>query len=591
MSLDKRINTPFQEKQRDLSPFSLEDQTELDVLVHTATQRRAVEQTVRRLSRPSKPTRTIKIKRGLDLPMAGGPVQEIEAGPEITRVAVVGPDYVGMKPTMAVEVGEKVRAGQLLFTDKKQPGVRYTAPGAGTVTAIHRGAKRAFLSVVIDLEGNEHENFPRYDDAKLDQLDAQKVVDHLVESGLWTSLRTRPFGRVPSPTALGTAGAKVEEAVKIGDIKLPIIAKIDRGSGQAACPSGESCSGSCASAGSGCESDSESGSSQIPGALFITAIDTRPLAADPEVVIGQRAGFFYDGLRVLGRLGIAKNYLCTAPGARIPGGDLPNLERVDFAGPHPAGLPGTHIHMLHPVGRKETVWQIGYQDVIAIGKLFRTGRLDLERVVSLAGPGVARPRLVRTRLGADLNQLVDGQLVQQNPVKVTDEKVDPVAPESRLENPMRIVSGSVLDGRKSNGETLGFLGRYDLQVSVLPEMAHREMFGWISPGVKKFSIKNVVASCLMPKREMIFSTAVHGGRRAIVPIGAYERVMPLDILPTFLLKSLSIGDLEQSEALGCLELDEEDVALLTFVCPGKADYGVMLRRMLDELYADVSGTD
>ena len=534
------------------------------------------------LTPSAKPAKAIKLKRGLDLPIAGEPAQKIVPGPTVNRVAVVGPDYVGMKPTMAVEEGDQVVTGQVLFRDKKQPGVCYTSPGCGKVVAIHRGAKRVLLSVVIELEGSDNEYFTSYSDRELDSIKREDVIRQLVDSGAWTSLRERPFDRVPSPMAFGplnaeeeAADAVCESAVKLEGV-LQLVGKELDGNASI-CPNSATCSGSCSSGkiaeeeGSQAEADSEA--NLVPSALFITAIDTRPLAADPEVVIGQRTGYFYDGLRVLGRLGIAKNYLCTAPGARIPGDNLPHIERAEFAGPHPAGLVGTHIHTLAPAGRNRRVWHINYQDVIAIGRLFRTGKIDTERVVSLAGPSVKQPRLIRTRVGADLNELLKDQLI-----KDSDEQ-----------GKHRVVSGSVLAGRSVAGKHVdasetAFLGRYDLQISVLPEFENRELFGWITPGLKKFSVKNVVFSKLLGrKRRFAFDTAVHGGRRAIVPIGAYQKVMPLDILPDFLLKALSIGDLELSESLGCLELTEEDVALLTYVCPGKADYGVMLRRVLDEI--------
>jgi len=468
---------------------------------------------------------TFRIGKGLDLPITGWPRQEIDNSLEVSRVAVVGPDYVGMRPTMAVEVGDRVKAGQVVFADKKQPGVVHTAPGAGRVAAINRGAKRAFLSLEIELEGNESEIFGEHSPGAIKGLGRTAVVDVLVRSGFWTSLRTRPFSRVPSPES-------------------------------------------------------------TPHAIFVTAMDTSPLAADPAVVLAERPGDFVAGLAVLGRLGAQHVYLCKAAGAEIPGAGVEGgglrvegggavveggglrvegggavvegVEVAEFAGPHPAGLPGTHIHFLAPVGRGRTAWHLNYQDVLAIGRLFLTGRPDFERVVALAGPGVADPRLVRTRLGANLTELVDGQLAGEN---------------------VRVVSGSVLCGRRAE-RPMDYLGRYHLQVSVLAEAAEREFFGWIMPGFDKFSLLNVVASKLLPGRRFAMTTAMHGGHRAIVPMGMYERVVPLDILPTFLLKALSVGDLEAAEALGCLELDEEDLALATFVCPGKGDYGVMLRENL-----------
>lgn len=293
----------------------------------------------------------IKIKRGLDLPISGAPEQRIEAARPVRSVALIGFDYHGMKPTMAVQVGDRVKLGQALFTDKKNPSVSYTAPGAGVVSAIHRGEKRVLQSVVIDLDGDEQLEFARYPADKLATLSAEQVRDNLLQSGLWTALRTRPFSKVPDPES-------------------------------------------------------------SPSSIFVTAIDTQPLAADPQVVIAEQGEAFQAGLTVLGRL--ARVFLCKAEGVSLPGEALSGVTAQAFAGPHPAGLPGTHIHFLDPVGAGKSVWNLNYQDVIAIGKLFTTGQLWTERVIALAGPVVEKPRLVRTRLGANLDELAAGQLQPGN---------------------------------------------------------------------------------------------------------------------------------------------------------------------------------
>lgn len=438
----------------------------------------------------------MRIRRGLDLPIEGAPQQAIGDGAVVETVALVGPDYVGMKPTLAVKVGDHVKTGQVLFGDKKTPGVKYTSPGCGRVVAIHRGQKRAFQSVVVQITGDEAETFAHWPADRLDRLDGAEVRANLIDSGLWTAFRTRPFSKVPAPES-------------------------------------------------------------APASIFVTAIDTNPLAARPEVVVAERVDDFVAGLRVLGRLGGRRVFVCKAPDAAIPGADLPGVTVVEFAGPHPAGLPGTHIHFLDPVGRRKTVWHVGYQDVIAMGHLFTRGQLDPARVISLAGPGVAAPRLVRTRLGANIGELVAGEVADGH---------------------FRVISGSVFSGRTAQAP-LDFLGRYHLQVSTLPVCQERRLFDWLMPGFRKFSIKRVTVASLL-RRKFSLSTSMGGRRRAIVPIGSYERVMPLDILPTFLLRALEMDDLDQAEALGCLELDEEDLALCTFVCPGKGEYGSMLRRNL-----------
>ncbi|MDR0736047.1 MAG: Na(+)-translocating NADH-quinone reductase subunit A [Zoogloeaceae bacterium] len=442
--------------------------------------------------------RMIRIKRGLDLPISGAPRQRIEAGQGARRVALIGDDYPGMKPSMAVQVGDRVKLGQVLFSDKKTLGVHFTAPGAGVVSAIHRGARRAFNSIVIDLEGDAALSFAHYADSELDALDAAKVRENLQQSGLWTAFRTRPFSRIPAADA-------------------------------------------------------------IPASLFITAIDTHPLAVDPAIVLAEYADDFTRGIRVLSRLG--KIFLCAGEKGDIPGTDLPGVTLERFFGPHPAGLPGTHIHFLDPVDARKSVWHVGYQDVIAIGKLFATGQLWVERVISLAGPVAKNPRLLRTRLGASLDDLTAGEL---------------------LPGENRVISGSVFGGRTAAGP-LAFLGRYHRQVSCLAEGRERELLHFLRAGTDKHSVLNLFISCLARGRKFPFTTTTNGSPRAIVPVGNYEAVMPLDILPTQLLRYLVVGDTEMAQKLGCLELDEEDLALCTYVCAGKYEYGPILRDVLTRI--------
>ncbi len=432
----------------------------------------------------------INIKRGLDLPITGSPEQTIAEERHVRSVAVLGSDYVGMKPTMAVAVGDRVNLGQLLFTDKKNTDVRYTSPASGVVAAIHRGEKRVFQSLVIDVDGEGEETFSQYAPVDLDGLTREQVQENLVQSGLWTALRTRPYSKVPEP---GTA----------------------------------------------------------PVALFVTAMDTSPLSANPEVIIAEQAEAFEQGLKMLSKLTDGKLYLCKALGAVMPTGPA---QVEEFTGPHPAGLVGTHIHFLEPVGANKMVWHIGYQDVIAVGKLFVTGRLFVERVVALAGPQVEKPRLIRTRLGASTEELTAGELL-------TDEN--------------RVISGSVFGGFTASGP-YAYLGRYSNQITVLREGRERPLLHYIVPGSDRFSVMPIYVSRFM-KKLFPFSTTTNGSERAMVPVGAYEKVMPLDVLPTQLLRSIIVGDTETAQKLGVLELDEEDLALCTYVCPGKYEYGPILR--------------
>ncbi|MDP4558166.1 Na(+)-translocating NADH-quinone reductase subunit A [Halomonas meridiana] len=438
----------------------------------------------------------IEVKKGLDLPITGAPEQRIEDAQPVRHVAILGTDYVGMKPTMEVQEGDKVKLGQLLFTDKKIDGVRFTAPAGGEVVAINRGEKRRLLSVVIKVDENEEAmTFASHDRGALAQLDRQTVVDQLVESGLWIALRTRPFSRTPA---------------------------ID----------------------------------SVPADIFVTAVDTHPLSADPAFIINENAQAFEDGLKVLTRLTEGNVFLCTGANASVPGSDISGVKTESFAGPHPAGLVGTHIHYLSPVALHKKVWHIGYQDVIAFGKLFAEGKLDMSRIIAVGGPRAQKPRLLRTRIGASTEELLAGEIIQ---------------PEDT-----RVISGSVFSGAAAEGKVT-YLGRFHSQVSLLEEGNKRTFMGWLSPGANRHSVMGIYLSKIKGLSNYAPTTSTNGSERAMVPVGNYERVMPLDVMPTQLLRSLIVGDIEVAMQLGCLELDEEDLALCTYVCPGKYEYGPILR--------------
>ncbi|WP_041394657.1 Na(+)-translocating NADH-quinone reductase subunit A [Photobacterium profundum] len=441
----------------------------------------------------------ITIKKGLDIPISGTPTQVINDGNTITRVALLGEEYVGMRPTMHTRVGDVVKKGQVLFEDKKNPGVKFTAPASGKVAEINRGAKRVLQSVVIDVEGNEQVTFNSYKADQLAQLDRAAIVEQLVESGMWTALRTRPFSKV----------AAIDSETK---------------------------------------------------AIFVTAVDTNPLAANPEAIINEQADAFVAGLTLLSRLTSDKVHVCKS-GASLPRCSETNVEEHVFNGPHPSGLVGTHIHMLFGANAANVAWHINYQDVIAFGQLFLTGELYTDRVVALAGPVVNKPRLVRTQIGASIEQLTDSEL---------------------MPGQIRVLSGSVLNGLSAIGPH-GYLGRYHLQVSALREGYEKEFLGWIIPGKNKFSVTRAFLSQFFPGQLFNMTTSTNGSDRAMVPIGNYEKVMPLDVEPTLLLRDLCAGDSDSAQLLGALELDEEDLALCTFVCPGKYEFGPLLRECLDKI--------
>lgn len=445
----------------------------------------------------------IRVRRGLDLPVQGAPRQEVGDASSVRHVGIVGRDYPGLKLGPTVDVGDRVALGETVLRDRGDARITCTAPAAGVVTAINRGERRVLQSLVIRVEGDAQVTFDPYRRAQLDGIGRENITSQLCEAGLWPALRSRPYNRVAEPGS-------------------------------------------------------------VPFAITVTAMDTNPLAPDPMLVIGQAPEDFQDGIRLLAQLTDGMVYVCAAPGSSVPVPDLPRLIEADFAGPHPAGLPGTHIHMLCPAGQHRTVWHVGYQDVIAIGRLFTTGRLPVERIVSLGGPALSDPRVVRTRVGASLEELLDGELRPGD---------------------VRLISGSLLGGAAVTGWG-AYLGRYDNQVTVLPEGREREFLGWITPGSDKFSVSNAFLSALRRRLPFRFTTNQNGSPRAMVPIGIYEKVMPLDILPTPLLRALLVHDTESAIALGALELAEEDLALCSFVCPSKHDFGPVLRSVLDEIHKE-----
>jgi Na+-transporting NADH:ubiquinone oxidoreductase subunit A len=435
-----------------------------------------------------------ELKKGLNVPMAGAPEAVIDVGPTLSRVGVLGRDYVGMKPSIAVSEGETVRRGQTLFVDKKTEGVHHVSPVHGRVVSVLRGEKRSFIGIELEVVGDEAQSVQIPSSLNADR---GAWIDCLLKSGAWVGLRSRPFGKIADP--------RVQ-----------------------------------------------------PKAIFVNAMDTNPLAGDPAMVIAQAKESFADGLQVVAQLVDGTVYVCRGTDQHdIPGEGIEGVRVAEFAGPHPAGLVGTHMHFLSPVNEARCNWYLGYQDVIAIGRLAKTGRYDAQRVVALGGGLVSKPRMVRTILGASLTQLLQGQTSGEG----------------------RVISGSPLCGQVFSGAQ-SYLGRYHQQVCVLPEGNRRELLGWQMPGFDKFSVTRAFASAWAKTPKFNFTTSTGGSERAMVPIGTYERVVPLDLLPTLLLRSLITRDIERSAELGCLELEEEDLALCTFVCPGKYEYGEILRSNL-----------
>ena len=444
----------------------------------------------------------IKVKKGLNVPIVGSPTEDLDTLKNVRSVAIIGSDYHGMRPTMLVEEGDTVKLGQALFEDKKNPGVIFTSPGAGKIESINRGPRRALQSVVIELGEEASVKFDKYEESQLKTIPSAEIRKNLISSGLWTAFRTRPFSKIPAINS-------------------------------------------------------------NPSNIFVTAIDTNPLGPNVNKIIEMNESLFNSGLNVIKALTEQPIHLCVDSDFSLDLEKDSQLIDHTFSGPHPAGLAGTHMHFISPATLKNVNWTINYQDVIAFGELFLTGELPIDKIVSLAGPQVTNPRLIKTRIGACTDELCAGELTQRD---------------------NRVISGSIINGREAVGP-FAYLGRYHNQISVVSETnkSDRQFMNWLNPGPRRFSKIPLFISSLFSDKEFKFKTLMNGSDRAIVPIGIYEEVVPLNILPTILLRYIAVGETEKIQSLGGLELDEEDLALCSFVCPSKYDFGSLLRSNLTQI--------
>lgn len=437
-------------------------------------------------------------RKGLNVPVLGQPESGIGDAPSVGTVAILGADYIGLKPRLAVKEGDVVGAGAPILAHKDTPTVMVTSPVSGRIKAVNRGARRVLISVEIEVDDSAAEAVDFSDVG--DVATEAGLVERLCAAGLWTSFRTRPYSKVPDPEAR-------------------------------------------------------------PAAIFVTAMDSEPLSGDAAEIINADGEAFASGLAAVARLTEGKTYLCQDADATIPGADLDGVEAAGFSGPHPAGLAGTHIHFLQPPTSEKFVWTIGYHDVIAIGKLLQTGKYDASRVVALTGPLVKQPRMVRTFAGASMVDLTQGGISE--------------------EVPARLISGSILSGRMGAGET-AYLGRYARQITAIEEDNKQIPLGWIRPMASKYAVQPVLGSAFSKKIYALTSN-LNGGRRAMVPTGTFEQLMPQDYLPTQLLRAMLVMDTDQAQLLGALELDEEDLGLIGFACPAKYEYGIALRDCLTKI--------
>ena len=436
----------------------------------------------------------IKTSKGLNLPISGTPDPIISDAPNVTSVSLLANDFVGMKPTMMVKVGDIVKRGTKLFEDKKNPGIFFTSPAGGTVKDINRGDKRKFLSVEVEVSENEDAEYFEYENT------SEGLTELLINTGLWNAFRTRPFNRTP----------------KVGS---------------------------------------------LPDAVFVNACDTNPLSVDPYFIIDQDRDDFKNGLEALTRLFSCPIH-CTYQNNNFE----INVDKINYCqvlGPHPAGLSSTHISQLYPVSINKIAWTINYQDIISLGYLLKNKSLRTHKIIALGGPSVFKPSLISARISGNIDQLTAG----------------------KIDNNSRVVSGSLIYGHASEG-IMNYLGFYDSIISAIPDEANDIFLNWLMPGSNLHSKLNVFSSSLLNPNKFTFNVSLNGGDRAIVPVGSYDEILPMDILVPQLLKALVVGDIEQAVELGMLELAPEDLALASYICPSKYDYCSILANNLNNLYLE-----
>lgn len=304
-----------------------------------------------------------------------------------------------------------------------------------------------------------------------------------------------------------------------------------------------------------------------PKAIFISGFDSAPLAPDMDYIMEGKEKAFQTGLDVLAKLTEGKVHLSLRADEK-PSKVFTEAKNVDlhyFEGPHPAGNVGVQIHHIDPINKGDVVWYTYPQEVVTIGRLFLEGKFNPEKIVALTGSEVKKPQYFKTRIGVSIENMVKDNV---------------------NEGQLRYISGNVLTGNKVRKD--GYLSFYDDQVTVIPEGNYYEFFGWAKPGFDKFSISRTYFSWLWPKKRYRLDTNLHGGERAYVMTGEYEKVIPMDILPVQLVKSIIIEDIDLMENLGIYEVDEEDFALAEVVCTSKMNVQSIVRKGLNLMRAEMS---
>ena len=441
-------------------------------------------------------SKEIKIRKGANIKLKGVAEKLYTNPANVSEIVLKPSDFPTLTPKLLVKVGDKVKAGTPLFFDKENDKILFTSPISGEVTEINRAEKRRIVDIKVTADGqNLFETFKQTDPSTLSK---EEILDNLLKSGVWPLIRQRPFDVIANPN-------------------------------------------------------------DKPKAIYVTALDSAPLAPDYGFIVHGKAEVFQLGLNALAKLTDGKVHL------NVNGEDNPedvftsakNVQINRVVGPHPSGNVGVQAHHIDPVNKGEVIWVLRALDVLTIGKLFKEGKYDASRTIAFVGSKVKSPKYVRTVIGANISDIVNGN----------------------VEDGGRFISGNPLTGTQIAAN--GHLSYYDYQLTVIPEGGNNQFFGWIMPGFDKFSLSRTFCSWLMPSKEYDLNTNKNGEERAFVMTGEYEKVFPMDIYPVHLVKAMITEDIDNMEKLGIYEVAPEDFALCEYGCTSKIETQKIVREALN----------
>lgn len=451
-------------------------------------------------------SKVIRLKKGLDIKLIGEAEKAIVNAPVAETYAVKPSDFKGVTPKLLVKVDDQVKAGTSLFFDKYNPEVLFASPISGTVVAINRGEKRKILEIVI--APSAQREYEEFNVGKIDSLSREDVVAKILESGLWPLLTQRPYGIL--------ACSKV-----------------------------------------------------TPRDIFVSGFDSAPLAADVDLMLQNNSVEFEKGMEVLNKLTSGKVFLGVSSDSTAKSfKSVKNVVVTTFEGKHPAGNVGVQIHHTAPIAKDDIVWTINIQDLVILGRLFCTSKVDMTRIIAVAGSLINKPKYYKVLPGASIGSFVTNSIIKNS------------------EQKPRVISGNVLTGTKI--EENGHLCYQSNMITVIAEGDYYEFIGWFAPRFNKFSLSRSYFSWLTPSKKYALDTNLNGGERAFVMTGEYEKVLPMDIYPVYLIKAILAEDIDKMENLGIYEVIEEDLALCEFVCSSKIDVQSILREGINLMIKELS---